>query len=111
VLGVRTNLLTRNAYLAMWGSNRLDSAPYMAHAMHSLLDVKRHALALALSFLATGILALDACNFSPAPIMRLDTKTGFPSAFAGSGLIASFAVDAAGIYWVRDGNLLLSALK
>ena len=48
---------------------------------------------------------------SPAPIMRLDAKTGVPTAFAGGGLIASFAVDAAGIYWVRDGKLLFSALK
>lgn len=46
----------------MWGSHLLDPAPCMAHPMQSSVEVNRHALAIALSSLATGLLALEACN-------------------------------------------------
>lgn len=67
----------RNGHLAMWGSNLLESAHHVAHAMHDELDVKRHALAIALSSLATGLLALDACTFS---LGNWNTPWGCPDA-------------------------------
>jgi hypothetical protein len=61
----------------MWGSNLLERATHVAHAMHCPFDVNRHALAAALSLLATGMLALDACNIS---LGNWNTPWGCPDA-------------------------------
>ena len=76
----------------------------MAHAIHSLLDANRHALAIAPPVLATGILVLDGCTFSLG-------NSSSARIFAGGVQIGGFTVDAGGVVRARHGKLLFAPSK